>query len=555
MARGEGKGTLLLKNARVVNLFSSEVYLTDVVVYKEWIAGIGKGYRASEIIDIKGKFLLPGFIDGHIHLESSLLTPSQFARAVLPHGTTTVVIDPHEIANVLGVKGVEYMLKATEGLPLDVYIMAPSCVPASSLETPGAIITPHDIASLLRMDRVIGLGEVMDFLGVISNREEFLEKITLAKIIDGHSPGLSGKDLMAYITPGIYSDHECIKREEAEEKLRAGMRIMIREGSAAKNLSSLIGLVNWRNYRRFLLVSDDRNPEDLWEKGHMDYILQKAVSLGLDPIQGIAMVSLNPSEYFGLKERGAIAPGYRADMVVVEDLKGFNVEMVFKNGRLIPEDEGFTEHKEPYLYDTVRVAPLSIEQLKIPKREGRIRVIEVVPGQIITKDIKERPKVEKGYVVADPERDILKLSVIERHHRAGTLGLGFVKGFGLKRGALGSSIAHDSHNIIIVSCSDKEMMLALDRIIEMGGGLVVVGGEDILSELPLPIAGLISDMAVQSVSQKLKELKEKAKLLGCRLDDPFLTLSFLALPVIPELKLTDKGLVDVKKGEIVSLWA
>ena len=563
VAKGEIKGDILLKNVNLVNVFSGEIYKTNVLLWKEFIAGIGDEYNeAHQVIDLEGKYLLPGFIDGHIHIESSLLCPSEFAKLVLPHGTTTIIADPHEIANVLGEKGIEYMLRASENLPLDIYFMIPSCVPATHMETAGGEIGIRNIENLLKEERILGLAEMMNFPGVIFGVPEVLEKIKITKenkkIVDGHSPGLSGQNLQAYISAGIESDHECTAREEAEEKLRSGMRIMIREGSAAKNLEELLPVVNEKNYHRCFFVSDDKHPEDLLHQGHINYIVRKAVKLGLSPVRAIQMATLNTAQYFNLKGKGAIAPGYIADLLIVEDLSGFNINKVFKSGKLVV-NEGklmidIPHYEDPSVLNTVHIKSISPYNFIIKDKGKKVKVIEIIPNQIVTRKLIIEPKVEKGEIISDTENDILKLAVVERHKNTGNIGLGLVKGFGIKKGAIASSVAHDSHNIVIVGVDNYSMALAINEISKMGGGFVVVADGEIRASLPLPIAGLMSNESGEKVIEKLKKLLKSAEDLGSQIENPFITLSFLALPVIPKLKLTDKGLVDVDKFEIVSLY-
>ncbi|UCG93714.1 MAG: adenine deaminase [Candidatus Aerophobus sp.] len=559
LARGKKEVDIVLKNARLVNVFSGDIHLTNVAVHEGRVIGMGD-YKAKEEIDLEGKYLVPGFFDGHVHLESSMVTPAEFARAVVPSGTTSVIIDPHEIANVMGLDGIRYMLEASRGLPLDVYIMLPSCVPATHLETSGAKLTSYDLSLLLDNKRVLGLAEMMNFPGVISEDREVLDKIRIAqgKRIDGHAPGLKGKDLCAYIGAGIKSDHECITVKEAKEKLRLGMYIMVREGTAARNLKDLLPLINPDNSRKCFFVTDDRHPQDLLEEGHINSIIKKAVKLGFDPIAAIQMATINTAEYFRLADVGAIAPGYRADMVVLKDMENFEIEKVFKNGRLIAENGQILPRKIKKTKVTIRssmnVDWMGLGEFNIKAEPGRVRVIQIIPGQIVTRKLIVSPKIEKGKVVADIDRDILKIAVVERHLASGNAGIGLVKGFGLKKGALASSVAHDSHNIIIVGAKDEDMMTAAIEVVKMRGGQVVVSDDEVIASLALPIAGLMTNRPLEEARDKIKRLNQAATELGCRLKEPFMTLSFLTLPPIPELKLTDKGVVDVKKFQIVPLF-
>lgn len=552
----------LLQGVGLLNIFTGELTPTNVALGGGRIVGIGNRYRrAREIFTLGGRHLLPGFIEGHIHVESSLMTPEGFVEAVLPRGTTTVVADPHEIANVLGLEGVRYMLRASQDLPLDLYYLAPSCVPSTDLETSGASLGPAEIAKLLEEERVLGLAEVMDYPGVIRGKGELLEKIRAArsrgKVVDGHAPGLTDEMLIAYLNAGIGTDHECTTLEEAREKLRLGMRIMIREGSQAKNMADLLPLVRPETARRFLLVSDDREAQDLLREGHLDALLRKAVSLGLPPHLAVQMVSLNPAEYFGLRDRGAVAPGWIADLVVVDNLRDFTPLLVFKSGRLLAT-EGHLHQEIPRLRDpatlqTVRIGDLGTERLRIKASGRMVRVIDLVPGQIVTRQVVlEAPGVD-GEVRADPFRDILKLVVVERHGRNGNVGLGLVRGFGLRQGAFASSVAHDSHNLVAVGVEDRDILAALEGIIKMDGGLAVAAGGTVQASLPLPVAGLMSPEPCARVAAAMDRLRLTARDLGSPLPNPFAVLSFLALPVIPEIRLTDRGLVDVGKGELVSL--
>ncbi|MEO0098873.1 MAG: adenine deaminase [candidate division WOR-3 bacterium] len=553
---------LLLKNGRLVNIFTGEIVKTNILVSSGKIREIGPYLSGEEEIDLKGSYLLPGLIESHIHLESSLLSPNEFSRLTLLSGTTTLICDPHEISNVLGIKGIYYLLKATRNLSQDFYFLIPSCVPATKFETAGGKIGLKEMRRLLKEKRILGLAEVMNFPGVISGDKEILGKIRLVQksgrelVIDGHSPGLRGKDLAIYLFSGISSDHESVNAEEAKEKLSLGMWIMVREGSAAKNLKDLLPIINWRNERRLLLCSDDIHPEDLLKEGHLNAILRKGVSLGIDPILLLRMATLNPATYFPLRNIGAIAPGYRADMTIVKDLKDFRVLMVIKNGAVVVKDGEIATSLRGYELpnkSTFRVKGLSLERFLVKDERKVIKVIKVLPGQIITKKELVVPKVKEGEVISDTERDILKLVVIERHKGTGNIGIGFVSGFGLKEGAIGSSVAHDSHNIIVVGVKDEEIFSAAKRIIEMRGGMVVLGRGKI-KELALPIAGLLSDKKAEEVISSLEEMGDWARKLGCQLVNPFATLSFLALPVIPELKLTDKGLFDVEKFQFVPIF-
>ncbi len=562
-ARGEIEVDLLLEGAEIVNTLSGEQHHADVAVHKGRIVGFDCR-SARECIDLSGSILSPGFIDGHVHIESAMVTVPEYARAVVPKGTTSVIIDPHEIANVLGVEGIMYMLESSRRVPLNVYVMLPSCVPTTMMETSGAVLDAESLSELMDDKRVLGLAEVMNYPGVIFRDSEVLKKIRLAgnKRVDGHAPQLSGRDLTAYIAAGIKSDHECTTLEEANEKLRQGMHIMIREGSAAKNLLDLLPLVTPQNARQFLFVSDDRHPADILREGHIDFMIRTAIKHGLDPIQAMQIASLNAAAYFGLKDLGAIAPGYRADIAVLDDLESLNVIKVIKDGKLVAEDGYLTARLEstPAPKDTtMRTGPLDVGSFRIRSERIRsepslVRVIGIIPDQIITKSLAIKPKTSKGLVVRDLDKDVLKMAVVERHMATGNVGLGLVKGFGLQAGAIATSVAHDSHNIVVVGVTDEEMLDAVLRVIEMGGGLAVVKDGRIKASLPLPVAGLLSEMYMHDVAEGIDDCIDAVHDLGCQLKDPFMTLSFLCLPVIPELKLTDKGLVDVAKFQLVPLF-
>ncbi len=564
MGAGREAADLLFTNARLVNVFSADIETTQVAVGHGVIVGIGPEYRqARQVYDLAGKYLLPGLIDGHVHLESSLVSPARYAEAVVPHGTTTVVADPHEIANVAGAVGLMYMLNATKHLPLEVFFMVPSCVPATTLETAGAELDPGLVEAALQHERVLGLAEVMNYPGVVAGERQVLEKILAArrarKLIDGHAPGLSGQALMAYLSAGIGSDHECTTPAEAHEKLGRGMRVMLREGSASKNLEALAPLVTPLTARRCLLVSDDRDVWDLTREGHMDGLLRKAVAIGVDPRLAVQMVTLNPAEHFGLRQYGAIAPGAVADLVVVNNLHDFLVESVFKRGRLVAEEghlvAPLAEELPADLLHTVHLPALSLETLKIPAQSREVRAIGVIPGQILTRQHIVEATIREGCVVADPTRDLLKLVVVERHRGTGNIGLGLVTGFGLRAGALASSVAHDSHNLIAVGVDDGDLLCALSEVSRLGGGLAVCAGRRLLASLALPIAGLMTHAPLAQVTEAFQALHQSVQTLGCALARPFMALSFLALPVIPELRLTDRGLVDVERACFVPLHA
>ena len=557
---GGGKRVdLLLKNARVINTFSGDIHKTHVAVHKGKVVGFGV-YAAKQIIDLKGAYLSPGFIDGHVHIESSMVKIPEFARVVVPHGTTSAVIDPHEIANVLGLDGIKYMLASSLNSVLGVYVMLPSCVPATRLETAGAELTAHDLALLLNDERVLGIGEMMNYPGVIFRDEEVLRKIAIAgnKVIDGHAPMLKDKQLYAYVSAGIRSDHECTDVAEAREKLRAGMYIMIREGTAAKNLKGLLPLVNSENSRKFVFVTDDRHLEDIFRQGHIDYLVRTAIQLGVDPIRAIQMATINTAEYFGIKNLGAIVPGYHADMVVFDDLKKLRILKVFKDGRLVAKS-GVIEPRVVSEYKgktrgTVNVRWIEHEDFALKAEGEYAKVINIIPDQIVTKASVEPVKQDGGYVSSDTERDILKIAVIERHMASGRVALGLVKGFGLKKGAIASSVSHDSHNIVVIGTHDGDMYTAAVQVVKMQGGIVAALNGQVLEALPLPVAGLMSDRSAEFVREKQKRLNEIARMLGSKIDDPFMAMSFLTLPPIPEIRITDRGLIDATAFKLTPLF-
>ena len=552
VAAGRAPADLVLKNATYVNVFSNELCHGDIAVAEGLIVGMGE-YHGKVEVDVSGKLVLPGFIDAHIHLESSLVSPTEFAKAVLPHGTTTVITDPHEIANVMGTDGIEYMLQATEDLPVDVRFMLPSCVPATPLDESGANLDYRAIDSFYDHPRVQGLAEMMNYVGVVNGDGQVVEKIVASqahhKKIDGHAPGLSGKDLNAYIAAGVYSDHECSDMEDAMNKLRLGQYIMIREGTAARNLEALMPLLTSQYVDRCMFCTDDKHPNDLLEKGHIDYIAKKAISLGADPIVAVKAACHNAARYFLLNNRGAIAPGYLGDFVIIDDFQHFEIEMVYKRGVLMYDGQlrDFPAPEiDPYLvkraHNTFHVAHLTAEDFS----DGRPHaVIGMIPGEIVTQDA--------GYADhADPEQDILKIAVIERHKNTHHIGLGYIKGYGLKRGAVATSISHDSHNIIVVGATDEDMAAAANRIVENRGGITVMENGQVLGEVTLSIAGIMSDDSLVMVNSALEDAKDEAFGLGVsRGIDPFMTLSFMALPVIPSLRITTRGVFDVSSQRYI----
>jgi len=557
-ARGEIPADLVLTGARVAGVYSGEWLKKDVAVFDGVIVGLGD--YSGPRIDLSGRYLLPGLIDGHLHVESSMLTLRELAQALLPLGTTTVVSDPHEIANVYGPAGLDYLLAASDGLPLDFFFMLPSCVPATSLETSGARLEAPDLKPYLDHPRVLGLAEVMNFPGVVAGDPGLLEKIALfpRRPVDGHAPLLSDKALNAYRLAGIGSDHECTQLAEAKEKLEMGFYIMLREGSLAKNLADLLPVVTPASLRRTMLVTDDSHPGDLVQNGHLDHLLRLAVARGLDPLAAVTMATLNPASYFGFRDRGALSPGLAADLVVVEDLASFKVDKVLKNGRLVVDRgrmaSGLELPSPPPPPPAMQVKMPDIDSFSPPVAGDAVKVIGLIPGQLLTEKLVLPPPVKDGRLAADPAQDLLKLAVVERHHATGNFGLGLVRGFGLKLGALASTVAHDSHNIVVVGADEADMLLAVEHLVKLQGGLAVVAGGRVLADLPLPIAGLISPKPLKAVAGAYAHLMAAYRQLGGVLDDPFMALSFLALPVIPALKLTDLGLVDVNKFQVVPLF-
>jgi len=558
-ARGQIPVDLLLKNAQLINVFSGEIYPEDVAIWDKFVVGFGS-YEARETMDLDGLYLAPGFIDGHVHVESAMAEVPQFARAVVPRGTTSVVCDPHEISNVMGYDGIRYILESSKYNPLNVFIMLPSCVPATPFETSGSELRAFDLYPFFKEKWVLGLGELMNYPGLLDCDAELLDKLKIIhqKRIDGHAPNLSGRDLCAYAAAGVSSDHESTSVEEAREKLRKGLHIMIREGTAAKNLEALLPLVTPENSHRCFFVTDDRHPSDLINEGHIDHMVRKAIELGLDPVTAIQMATLNTARYFMLNEHGAVAPGYYADLVAFESLERIEIRSVFKNGILVANNMRPCWDVPPRprmtLRGSVNIRWLEGEEFKIPAQGEKIRIIELQKDQLLTRQIIEEARVENGFVVSDTDRDLLKLIVIERHQASGKMGFGFVRGFGLREGAVATTIAHDSHNIIVLGVSDEDMMAAVIHLNKMSGGLAVAKSGRVISDLPLPVAGLMSREPIEDVHKKLQTLIEFTRLLGVQQDDPFMTLSFLALPVIPDLKLTDQGLFDVTRFEHVDLF-
>jgi len=552
VARGDEQADLVVAGGHVLSVFTREWLRADVAIADGWIAGVGD-YRGRETLDASGMWVVPGLIDAHVHIESSRLLPDEFARLVLPHGTTTVVADPHEIANVLGTDGVHWLLDVCGDLPLDVYFMASSCVPASSFESPRRPLSPGDLEGLLRRRRVIGLAEMMNFPGVVSGDDHELAKLRLpgAEHVDGHAPGVLGKQLNAYAAAGIYSDHEASTPEEGRERLRAGMWLLIREASAARNLEALLPLVQELGTERVAFCTDDREPEHIAEDGHINSMVRDAVAAGVSPEDALVLATLNPATWHGLHHLGAIAPGFQADLLLLPDLESFVPETVLKRGRPVGEIE--RPEVPEWVKHTVRVRHVAARAFTIPWDGGEARVIGVIPDQIVTESLVAEPLVEDGHAVAG--NGLAKIAVVERHLGTGRMAVGLVRGFGLETGALASTFAHDAHNIVVVGMDDQDMARAIARLTEIGGGVVVVEDRGVRAELALPVAGLIAEAPLAEVVEASSGCIEAAAKLGCTLPSPFQTMSFLALSVIPSLKITDHGLVDVDRFELVPLQA
>ncbi|MGH2528161.1 MAG: adenine deaminase [Actinomycetota bacterium] len=558
VARGDEPADLVLSGGRVLSVFTGELLEADVALAGQHVAGVGR-YEGREAVDVSGLLLLPGLIDGHMHIESTKLPPDEFARAALPWGTTTAVLDPHEIANVFGLDGVRALLQAARDVPFDFYVMVSSCVPASPFESSGATVDADDIARFLAEEpNALGIAEMMDFPAVVGGDHHTLAKVVAAggRHIDGHAPGLSGPALNAYLAAGVRSDHECTTYAEALEKRRLGMWIMIREGSAAQNLEALLPLVLDHGPGNCLLCTDDREPDHLLEQGHVNDVMRKAVSLGCPPADAVVMGTLNAARYHRLYEHGAVAPGYVGDVVAVEDLERFRPVRVWKRGRLVAKDgKPVNVPKSPmpdWMRASVHVPRMSAEHFRI-EADGRVRVIGVEAGQIVTRALVEEAPHVGGEAVADPARDLAKIAVIERHKMTGRIGLGFVRGFGLKRGALASTHAHDAHNVVVVGVDDADMAAATNRLAETGGGQVAMASGAILGEVHCPFGGLLADLPAEQVAAMVHGMGKAAEEMGATLPSPFMAMSFLALSVVPELKLTDRGLVDTIRFELVPL--
>lgn len=564
IARGDMPADLVLRNARLVNVCSGECYPADIAIADGFVVGVsapGDGYQGREERNLQGRWLAPGLIDGHMHIESTMLVLAEFARIVTPRGVTAVMLDPHEFANVLGIAGIHYVLESGRGLPLSTYVMLSSCVPASSYESPYRVLMADDLLPLLEDQRVLGLAEMMNMPGVLHADEEVLAKIVATHkhglVVDGHAPGLVGRDLCAYAAAGIMSDHECTTLQEARQRIRLGMWLMIREGSAARNLDTLLPLVKELHPPRVFFVTDDRDPQDLTTRGHIDSMVRRAIELGLDPVEAVRLASYNTAQYFRLYDRGAIAPGFVADLIVLDDLYAFQVESVYKDGILVARNGKLLvdvpANALPGITGTVHIGNIQETDLRIPGQPGLVEVVGIEPGQITTKHLREQAPLRDGEIVADPTRDLLKLVVIERHHASGRIGLGLVKGFGLQHGALASSVAHDAHNLIIAGVSDNDILKAARTLEEMGGGFVIVVDGEVRARVPLPLGGLVSQLPAAELVQQLHTLDATAAALGCTLDHPCMTLSFLSLSVIPSLKLTDQGLLDVETFTLLQL--
>ncbi|MEA3397145.1 MAG: adenine deaminase [Chloroflexota bacterium] len=561
VARGAEPADLVLRNARVVNVFTGEIIGADVVLAGEWIAAVGHGYEGRAETDLGGQFVVPGLIDAHVHVESSMVSPPQFARAVAPHGVTTVVSDPHEIANVAGADGIRYMLAASEGLPLTIFVNLPSCVPATHMGTAGATLEVEELLALAALPRVTGLAEFMNVPGAVLGLPGALEKLLAFQDghIDGHAPGVTGKWLQAYVASGPTTDHESMTAAEAREKARLGMYVLAREATAAKNLHALLPAITPENARRFAFSTDDRHPADLIDEGSIDHNVRLAIAAGLDPVAVIRMATLNAAEALGLRDRGAIGPGRRADLVVTPSLEDFRAVQVFAGGKLVAEeghpvgDWPIPQVDERAVRDTVHL-DVDALSLRIPAEGTRLRAIGLIPDQVVTEERVVTAKIVAGEAISDVACDLLKMATVERHRGTGNVGLGFVQGLGLRRGAIAGSVGHDCHNITVAGVNDAEMRAAVRAVKELGGGLVAVLEGEVIGSVPLPIGGLMSDQPIEVVREQMDALLAAAQALGSPLHDPFMQLGFLALEVIPKLKLTDQGLVDVEKFDFVPLW-
>lgn len=560
------KPDLVLKNANIVNVFTHEILKGDVAIHDGIIVGIGE-YTGYTDIDLNGKYIAPGLIDSHVHIESSMLSPGEFSKAIVPRGTTTIITDPHEIANVCGLDGIEYILNSSEELPLNTYVMLPSCVPATNFENSGAILKANDLEKYINHPRVLGLGEMMNYPGVIYKDKDVMDKLNLAyknkKSVDGHAPHINGEGLNAYVLSGVNTDHECTTIEEMIEKLRLGIYVMIREGSATKDLKNLINGVNEYNYQRILLCTDDKHPEDLLKEGHIDYNVKLAIKYGVDPITAIQMATINPANCYNLKNIGAIAPGYRADIIVFDTLDNFDIEAVYKDGKLVGKEKMplFTTDKDDFskVLKTVHLSEITKDDIQVyfekENGEEEVNIISLKPHSLITEKSKAKVNIINNKFRYDNEKDILKLAVIERHKNTGNIGIGLVENFNLKNGAIATTISHDSHNIIVVGDNDDDIVNAVNEVIKMDGGIAISSSNEILESLPLNIGGLMSDKNIEYVNFKFSKLVDIAyNILKVNSNiDPFLTLAFLALPVIPNIKLTDKGLFDVENFKFIDI--
>jgi len=559
VARGDEPADVVFAGGRVVNVFTGEVEETDLAVAGDRVAGLGSGYEGRETVDAKGAWLAPGFLDAHVHIESSLVTPREFARAVVPRGTTTAVTDPHEIANVHGLEGIRYMLGESEGLPLQVLVMASSCVPATPMGTAGAELGAGELEELKDHPRVVGLAELMNFPGAIHGDDGVLEKLQAyrGRPVDGHAPGVRGRALNAYAAAGPGSDHECTEVDEAREKLGRGLYVFLREATNARNLEDLLPALTPENRRRAALCTDDRQPPDLLDEGGIDAMIRTCIAHGLEPVEAIRLATLNPAEHFGLRDRGGLAPGRRADIVVLDDLEELGIREVWCGGRPASRDGqalAWSLPAPPPPPEPRMEIPWETLSLRIEAREGEVRVIRAIPDQLVTECESAVPRVVGGEVVADPERDLLKIAVLERHRGTGRVGLGLVRGLGLRRGAIAGTVAHDHHNLIAAGAGDGAILRAARAVAEVGGGLAVATEEEVRALLPLPVGGLMAREPVEEVRRRLDDVLEAARGLGSPLHDPFMALSFLGLEVIPALKITDQGLVDVTRFERVGLW-